>query len=98
MPPTLAQGAAMAIEDSYTLARCLAENDDLDHGLQQYEAERRPHTTRAQRQAREQFELNQSVPPKPRASRDWMFAHDVTKAAPPPAENAGRHYDSGSEV
>ncbi len=98
MPPTLAQGAAMAIEDAYALARCLAERDDMHEGLRQYEAERLPHTTRAQLQAREQFELNQSVPPKPRASRDWMFAHDVTRTAPPSAESTGKHYDSGEEV
>jgi salicylate hydroxylase len=100
MPPTLAQGAAMAVEDSFVLARALDQHrDDPDAGLQTYEVERRPFTARAQLQAREQFELNQSVPPKPRLSRDWMFANDVTKSIPAPASVAAeRAYDSGEEV
>jgi salicylate hydroxylase len=96
----LAQGAAMAVEDSFVLARALDQHrDDPDAGLQTYEVERRPFTARAQLQAREQFELNQSVPPKPRLSRDWMFANDVTKSIPAPASVAAeRAYDSGEEV
>lgn len=100
MPPTLAQGAAMAVEDSFVLARALDQHrGDLDAGLQTYEAERRPFTARAQLQAREQFELNQSVPPKPRLSRDWMFANDVTRPGSTFAQaTAEKAYDSGKEV
>jgi len=100
MPPTLAQGAAMAVEDSFVLAHSLDQHrDDPEAGVVAYERERRSFTARAQLQAREQFELNQSVPPKPRLSRDWMFANDVTRngraSAPAGAEKA---YDSGKEV
>lgn len=100
MLPTLAQGAAMAVEDSFVLARYLDQyRDDPEAGLQAYESERRPFTARAQLQAREQFDVNQSVPPKPRLSRDWMFANDVTKSEPAHASSsAERAYDSGKEI
>jgi salicylate hydroxylase len=98
MLPTLAQGAAMAIEDGYVLARCLAEQDDVDAALRSYEEARRDFTARTQLQARDQFELNQAVPPKPRASRDWLFAHDVTQAGAQPRETAGVAYDTAKEV
>lgn len=79
MMPTLAQGAAQAIEDGYVLARCLARHIETPRrGLETYEAARRPRTTRLQLAAREQFELNLQVPPKPRPSRDWIFAYDAT--------------------
>jgi salicylate hydroxylase len=96
MLPTLAQGAAMAVEDGYVLARCLAEHDDIGEALRRYEEERRHFTARTQLQARDQFELNQEVPPKPRASRDWLFAHDVTQAAPHPGTRSA--YDTAKEV
>ena len=45
MLPFLAQGAVMAIEDGYVLARCLAEHP-ADEALQHYEAARRERTRR----------------------------------------------------
>ena len=45
MLPFLAQGAVMAIEDGYVLARCLA-GDTVEAGLQRYEAARRERTRR----------------------------------------------------
>ena len=45
MLPFLAQGAVMAIEDGYVLARCLAENP-AELALQRYEAARRERTRR----------------------------------------------------
>lgn len=103
MLPTLAQGAAMAIEDGFALARHLSrQSDDPITALLAYEEERRAYTARTQLQAREQFDLNQAVPPKPRASRDWLFAHDVTKndalAEQPMLAASGPGYDSGKEV
>lgn len=98
MLPTLAQGAAMAIEDGFVLARCCAEEDDVETALRRYEEERRDFTTRTQIQAREQFELNKTVPPKARFSRDWLFAHDVTQAASRPRAAARTTYDSAKEV
>jgi salicylate hydroxylase len=46
MLPFLAQGAAMAIEDGYVLARCLAKHDDVPAALQRYERARRERTRR----------------------------------------------------
>jgi len=54
MLPFLAQGAAMAMEDGYVLARQLAERpNDLSVALAGYEALRRPRTTRVQLAVRE---------------------------------------------
>jgi len=46
MLPMLAQGAVMAIEDGYILARCLAEVPDAPAALSRYEAARRERTRR----------------------------------------------------
>ena len=97
MLPTLAQGAAMAVEDAYVLARYLHEPGDPGEALRRYEEERRDFTARTQLQARDQFEINKEVPPKPRASRDWLFAHDVTEIS---AETVAARaaYDTANEV
>jgi 2-heptyl-3-hydroxy-4(1H)-quinolone synthase len=42
MPPLLAQGAAMAIEDAVTLAELLGRGGDIDELLRLYESRRRP--------------------------------------------------------
>jgi salicylate hydroxylase len=48
MVPFLAQGAVMAIEDGYILARCLSELDgDIPARLLRYEGARRERTRRA---------------------------------------------------
>jgi len=48
MLPFLAQGAVMAIEDGYILARCLKEcGSDVNAALARYEAARRERTRRA---------------------------------------------------
>lgn len=46
MPPFLAQGAAMAIEDAAVLADCFATSTDAAAALRSYEAARRPRVTR----------------------------------------------------
>jgi salicylate hydroxylase len=48
MPPFLAQGAAMAIEDAEALAVALAGHPDVPAALKAYEANRRPRTARVQ--------------------------------------------------
>ncbi len=54
MLPFLSQGAAMAIEDGYVLARALSEVEgDLATRLAAYEADRRPRTARVQLGARD---------------------------------------------
>ena len=63
MMPTLAQGAAISLEDGFALARNLARHrDDPLRGLAAYEAERRPRASRVVLQAREQFQNNRKNP------------------------------------
>jgi len=45
--PFLAQGANLAIEDAFVLARCCNENASLDVGLAAYQSVRRPRVVRA---------------------------------------------------
>jgi salicylate hydroxylase len=79
MMPTLAQGAAMALEDAYAVARNLARHrGDSEQGLKAYEAERLPRARSVQLQARQQFQNNRKNPAPPPLSRDWIFAHDAT--------------------
>jgi salicylate hydroxylase len=53
--PHLAQGAAMAIEDAYVLARHLtADSTDIPARLRAYEHERQKRTAQAQAQSRQQ--------------------------------------------
>jgi salicylate hydroxylase len=80
MMPTLAQGAAITLEDSFVLARQLARHrDDPLAALKAYEAERLPRARAVQLQAREQFRNNRKIPAPPPLSRDWIFAHDATR-------------------
>ena len=75
MMPTLAQGAAISLEDGFALARTLAHHrDDPLRGLAAYEAERRPRASRVVLQAREQFQNNRKSPAPPPLPRDWIFA------------------------
>ena len=77
--PTLAQGANMAIEDGYVLARSLARHEgDIEAGLRAYVAQRQPRTSRVQLQARAQFQNNRKVPPPPFLDRTWIYTHDAT--------------------
>lgn len=79
MMPTLAQGGCMAIEDGWSIARCIAENTgDIAQALAAYENERRPRTSRVQLQARQQFLNNKMVPAPPPISREWIFSWDAT--------------------
>lgn len=50
--PFLAQGAAMAIEDTAVLTHCLAHHDDVSTAFKAYVAERAPRTRRVQQEAR----------------------------------------------
>jgi salicylate hydroxylase len=63
MLPFLAQGAAMAIEDSAALARLLAESSDVHGALVAYEALRKPRTTKVQERARLNAHLFHLPPP-----------------------------------
>lgn len=50
--PFLAQGAAMAIEDAASLARCLSTDASSAEALRRYEALRKPRTSKIQRVSR----------------------------------------------
>jgi salicylate hydroxylase len=81
MMPTLAQGAAITIEDAYVLARYLSDRTlSPADALREYEAERIGRASRVQILAREQFDDNRKVPPPPPRDRTWIFRHDVTAA------------------
>jgi salicylate hydroxylase len=80
MMPTLAQGAAIALEDAYVLARNLSRHrNEPARGLAAYDAERVPRATKVQLQARQQFQNNRLSPAPPPLSRDWIFEHDATQ-------------------
>jgi salicylate hydroxylase len=85
MMPTLAQGANMAVEDGWVLARSLVRHDDVDAGLRAYVQERMPRTSRIQLQSRAQFANNRKVPPPPVIDRSWIYLHDVTREEAVPA-------------
>jgi salicylate hydroxylase len=57
MLPFLAQGAAMAIEDSYALAHCLASDSNTQTALQTYQNLRLPRTSNIQLNARKNASL-----------------------------------------
>jgi salicylate hydroxylase len=78
MMPTLAQGAAISIEDGYALARNFASIADVDGALAAFERERVPRASAVQLQARAQFDDNRKVPAPPPRDRGWIFRHDVT--------------------
>jgi salicylate hydroxylase len=78
MMPTLAQGAAISMEDGYAIARYLdLGSNDPDAALVAYERERQPRASRVQLQARRQFQNNQLVPPPPPLPVDWIYGYDV---------------------
>ncbi len=93
MTPFGAQGAAMAIEDAYVLARCVAaQPDDLPAAFSQYENQRKPRVTRViKRGALNQFAWHASGPAamarnlmlKTRTGKglmrdlDWLYGFDA---------------------
>jgi salicylate hydroxylase len=78
MMPTLAQGAAQAMEDACALGRILGEHqDDPALALEAYNRERQPRVKRVQLQARDQFNNNLKPNPPPNLSVDWIYEHDA---------------------
>jgi salicylate hydroxylase len=76
--PTLAQGANMAIEDGYVLARLLARHTgDVETALLAYPVERKPRTDWVTLKSREQFANNRKDSPPPFVDRTWLFVNDV---------------------
>lgn len=77
--PNLAQGANMAIEDGYVLARALAAHADINVALARYVAERQPRTRDITLQSRENFRRTLLWPPAPAIDRDWIYEFDATR-------------------
>ena len=81
MLPFLGQGAAMAMEDAYVLARELARTpDDIESALRAYEVERIPRTSRVQIAAREQARFLHVASPRGTRlveGRDAVLGGDV---------------------
>ena len=73
MLPFLSQGAAMAIEDAYVLAACLATEDDPVAALEHYEAERLPRTSRVQLESRERGRTYHLASPLAQLRRDMEY-------------------------
>jgi salicylate hydroxylase len=79
--PNLAQGANMAIEDAYVLARNLEmELGNPEAGLKSYVAERQPRTRRITLESRLSFENSMVIPPAPPLDRRWIYGFDATQA------------------
>ncbi|MCB1739454.1 MAG: FAD-dependent monooxygenase [Gammaproteobacteria bacterium] len=86
MLPFMAQGAVMAIEDAYTLCRCLQANDEPEAALARYESLRRERTARVQQMSRDNIEFfhNPDVDDlveRLTGHRDahlWLYGHDVS--------------------
>jgi salicylate hydroxylase len=74
MLPYLAQGACMAIEDGYALARWLTNAQDVSAALRGYEAMRLPRTARVQLGARARAKTNHLASPLARIARDISYA------------------------
>ena len=74
MLPFMAQGAAMAIEDGFVLARQLADNaQSLDQALASYEATRKPRATMLQELSRSNAKMYHIQSPIGRFGRKMMF-------------------------
>ncbi|HUB97712.1 MAG TPA: FAD-dependent monooxygenase [Stellaceae bacterium] len=74
MLPYLGQGACMAIEDGYVLARIVAASHDLGAALERYEALRLPRTRRTVLGSRARAKENHLASRWGRVKRDAMFA------------------------
>ena len=78
--PTLAQGANMAMEDGFVLARLLSRHGgDIETALQIYPALRKPRTDWVTLKSREQFMNNRKASPPPFVDRTWLFVNDVVR-------------------
>jgi len=73
MLPFLSQGAAMAIEDGYVLARVLANEQSVAAALRKYEALRLPRTRRVQLESRKRGHTYHTVSPVQQFCRDAVY-------------------------
>ena len=73
MLPFLSQGAAMAIEDAFVLARALAGARDPVSALRQYERHRMPRTSRVQLESRKRGQTYHQHSPLVKAYRNFVY-------------------------
>jgi 6-hydroxynicotinate 3-monooxygenase len=73
MTPYMAQGAAMAIEDTAVLSRCLdgVDRDGIADAFRRFEATRKERTSRVQATSRANTWLKQKT------DADWVYAYDA---------------------
>jgi len=73
MTPYMAQGAAMAIEDSAVLSRCLegVDRDGVAEALRRFETTRKPRTARVQETSRSNTWL------RGKTDTDWVYGYDA---------------------
>ena len=73
MPPYMAQGAAMALEDAAILARCLdgVEPEGFADAFRLYEAIRKPRATQIQQRSRTNNWLRHQT------STEWVYGYDA---------------------
>ena len=85
MLPFMAQGAAMAVEDGYVLARALAETADVETALRRFERARRVRAHWVVEQSSAATPLYQSVQGDKAADRarnlDDLYSYDATAVA-----------------
>lgn len=88
MKPSMAQGAAMAIEDAAMLARCIVavESDDFDLAFRLYAGNRIGRTSRIQQESRVNRWLRDTAAP------DWVWGYDVFRESlvPPASPDLAR--------
>jgi len=84
MLPSMAQGAAQAIEDAAVLARCLerASRHELVPSLRRYEETRKPRTTRCQEGSRRNGEIYHFADGERQQLRDMSLASATTAPLP----------------
>jgi salicylate hydroxylase len=73
MLPFLSQGAAMAIEDAFVLARTLSLGRNVADSLKLYEGARRPRTSRVQLESRKRGETYHTASPLQQIYRDLRY-------------------------
>ncbi|MBV8922381.1 FAD-dependent monooxygenase [Bradyrhizobium sp.] len=103
--PHAGQGASIALEDAYRLARALRSEDEIGIAFQNFEAERRPRAERvvalARRNGNQKREFGATgawirdrmikvLTPFTARSWDWIYDYDVRAVTAPP-QMSGRH-------
>lgn len=73
MTPYMAQGAAMALEDSIVLARCIegADRSDIESAFKLFEAMRKPRTSQVQAGSKANTWMQRKTDP------DWVYGYDA---------------------